>query len=121
LTVLDRVSSASTLLGLLLVLVTLFTSEQARSLEVEQHRAGGAQAGSYKRIALTTSGLALVTLASLISLSSLAWDILRLCCGQDWDPALAVFLLVWLLLIPLAVWQVSVARRAWKLRKPSGV
>jgi hypothetical protein len=117
LTVFDRVASASTLLGLLLVLVTLFTSEQARSLEVEEHRTGGAQPGSYRRIALTAIGLALVTLASLGSLVSLVWDVLRLCCGGGWDSTLAVFLLVWLLLIPLSVWQISVGSRAWKLWK----
>lgn len=112
---LDRVSSASTLVGLLLVLVTLFTSEQARSLEVEEHRTGGAQPGSYRRIALTAVGLALVTLASLLSLCTLVWDVLRLCCGSGWDSTLAVFVLVWVLLIPLCMWQVSVGRRAWKL------
>lgn len=111
----DRVSSASTLVGLLLVLVTLFTSEQARSLEVEEHRTGGAQPGSYRRIALTAVALALVTLTSLLSLSTLVWDVLRLCCGSGWDSTLAVFLLVWVLLIPLCVWQVSVGRRAWRL------
>jgi hypothetical protein len=117
LTVFDRVSSASTLLGLLLVLVTLFTSEQARTLEFEEHRPGGAQPGSYRRIALTAGGLALVTFVSLVSLVSLAWDVLRLCCGRSWDSTLAVFLLVWLLLLPLCVWQVSVGRRAWRLWK----
>jgi hypothetical protein len=117
LTLSERVASASTLLGLLLVLVTLFTSEQSRSLEMEEQRTGGAQPGSYRRIALTAIGLALVTLTSLGSLASLVWDVVRLCCRGGWDSTLAVFVLVWLLLVPLSVWQLSVGRHAWKLWK----
>jgi hypothetical protein len=86
-TVFDRVGNASTLLGLLLVLVTLFTSEQARTLDVEEHRSGGAEAGSYRRVALISAGLATVTLASLASLATLVWDVLRLCCAwRLWKP-----------------------------------
>jgi len=119
-TVFDRVGNASTLLGLLLVLVTLFTSEQARSLEVEENRSGGAQPGSYRRIALISAGLGAVTLASLASLATLAWNVLGLCCSKGWDSSLAVFLLVWLLLVPLEGWQLSISRRAWKLWRERG-
>ncbi len=99
------------------MLVTLFTSEQARSLDVEENRSGGAQRGSYRRIALIAAGLAAVTFTSLAALATLAWDVLRLCCGKGWESSLSVFPLVWVLLIPLEGWQISLTLRAWKLWK----
>jgi hypothetical protein len=114
-TVVERVSSASTLLGLLLVLVTLFTSEQARSLDAEENRTGGGRRGAYRRITLTTTALAAVTSLSVFSLAGLAYDVVRLCCGNGWDSSLAVFVLVFVLLLPLAGWQFHLARAAWRL------
>ena len=63
-TVFERVSNASTLLGLLLVLVTLFTSERARCLDAEENWIGRGRGGAYRRIALTTTALATVTATS---------------------------------------------------------
>jgi hypothetical protein len=65
---------------------------------------------------MTASGLSLVTLTSLISLAPLTLAILGACCGGDWEPVLALFLIVWLLLIPLWVWQFLIALSAWRLR-----
>jgi len=96
----DRVSSASALVGLLLVLVTLFTLGASEAFDAEQSRPGGARTGSYRRIAITATGLSLVTLTSLISLAPLTLAILGACCGGDWEPVLALFFIVWLLLIP---------------------
>jgi hypothetical protein len=108
------VSNASTLLGLLLVLVTLFTSEQAKSLDNERSRAGGGRRSAYRRIGAIAVALAIVTATSLVSLWPLAGDVKSLCCGLEWDPILGVFELVWILLLPLLIWQFGLAWSAWR-------
>lgn len=113
-TTVERVSNASTLLGLLLVLVTLFTSEQARAFDLEQLRSGGGRRSIYRRVSLIAAALSVVTGASIVSLAPLAEQIVRLCCGAEWDSILGVFVLVWLLLVPLLGWQLGLAWRAWR-------
>jgi hypothetical protein len=44
----------------------------------------------------------------------LAYDVVRSCCGANWDNSLAVFVLVFLLLIPLACWQLTLAWMSWR-------
>jgi hypothetical protein len=95
-------------------LVTLFTSEQARSLDAEGSRSGGGRRSGYMRIAGIAVGLALVTIAALVSMFPLTSDVVRTCCSPTWDPSLSLFALVSALLVPLAVWQVSIAVQAIK-------
>jgi hypothetical protein len=114
-TISERVGSASTLVGLLLILVTLFTSEQARSLDAERSHEGGPRTGICRRITIITAALAAVTILAFASLSGLAYDVVRSCCGASWDASLAVFVLVFLLLIPLAGWQLTLAWVSYRL------
>lgn len=111
----DRVSDAASLTGLLLVLVTLFTSEQARSLDNERRRLGGAEAGSRKRIRTLALALAAVTLLCILALAPLVAQIIKECCSGAWNPVRALFLLVWVLLFPLIIWQLSIAKGASSL------
>jgi len=111
----DRIGDASSLTGLLLVLVTLFTSEQSRSLEAARQREGGAPAGSRSRIRTLAVALGVVTGISILALSPLVIDIASECCVGPWDPVRPVFVLVWILLFPLIGWQVSIARGAHRL------
>jgi len=113
-TLLDKVGGASTLLGLLLVLVTLFTSEQSRSLDAETERSGGGRSKTYRRIGIMATCLAIITGAALLSLFPIASEIIDTCCHGAWEPTFAVFLLVWLLLVPLMGWQIAIARSAFR-------
>jgi hypothetical protein len=108
-TISERIGQASTLLGLLLVLVTLFTSEQARSLDAERRREGGASQGARKRIIAICVALSAVTVASFLVLAPLVWDIANALVDGHADSLQGVFCLVWLLLVPLGGWQISIA------------
>lgn len=110
-----KVADASSLLGLLLVLITLFTSEQSRILDVERHREGGPRRRTATRVAVLSGFLAVVTIAAILLLSGLAWRARILCCHAS-DPLPALFELIWLLLPPLAVWQVALFVGAARLR-----
>lgn len=116
-TINDRIAQASTLVGLLLVLVTLFTSEQARSLEVERRRQGGASPEARKRIMVISLCLAAVTVLSFVSLAPLVWDISNAWVDGHGNSLQAVFGLVWLLLAPLGTWQLSIAFSAFRLSR----
>jgi hypothetical protein len=114
-TVNERIGQASALIGLLLVLVTLFTSEQARALEAELRREGGATGGAKRRIIAISLSLAGVTGAALFALGPLVWDVVRAWFEGEGDPLQMVFALVWFLLVPLIGWQLSVALGAHRL------
>jgi len=65
------------------------------------------------RLGLLAIGLAVATAGAV--LSTLPWviRILRTIGGSGpFEPPLALFSLVWLLLAPLLVWQIVIARRA---------
>lgn len=111
----ERIGQASGLIGLLPVLVTLFTSEQARALEAERRREGGATPQAKRRIMVISLSLAGVTVAALFALSPLVWDVLGAWGEGEGDPLQIVFALVWLLLVPLTVWQLSIALGARRL------
>jgi hypothetical protein len=92
------------LLSILLILNSLFTSEQSRVLEAERHRVGGPRRSAVRRTAGISAGLAVVTIVVLVALADLAWRAISGCCGE---PVEIVFFVVWLLLVPLACWQVA--------------
>jgi hypothetical protein len=98
----------SSTLGVLLVLATIFTSAQSQTLAREQVRAGT------EPVTLVATGLFSLVLA-LISVAAI-WVMWPVASGafQHWreDPILAVFLLVWGLLVPLCVWQLLNFREA---------
>lgn len=114
-TLVGRVGDASTLVGVLLVLITLFTSEQARALDVERHRDGGPRLSALRRVAAVAAVLAVVTAISWLTLVPLGLDVVRTCCSGSSEPVLQIFDLVWMLMVPLVVWQVLVALGALRL------
>lgn len=110
----QQVGDAAGLLGLLLALNTLFTAEQARRLEDERGREGGARKGAVSATRWLTAALAAITAASLVMLSPLVADIADTVGDDDWEPVLGVFVLTWVLLVGLFAWQVVITARTWK-------
>jgi hypothetical protein len=108
----EQIEQASTLLGLLLALATLFTTEQARRLADERTRTGGARPAALRAVLMASVGLGVVTVAALASLTPLAVDVVDTLGDTAWQPAYGVFLLVYVLLVALVAWQVSLASRA---------
>lgn len=108
----EQVAQASNLLGLLLALDTLFTTEQARRLAEERTRVGGAKPAALRAALVACIGLVAVTIAALASLTPLAVDVVGTLGDADWQPVFGVFLLTYVLLTVLALWQVSLAARA---------
>jgi hypothetical protein len=108
----DQVAQASNLLGLLLALDTLFTTEQARRLAEERTRIGGAKPAALRAAFLACIGLAGVTLAALASLTPLAVDVVETLGESSWQPVFGVFLLAYVLLVGLVTWQITLAVRA---------
>jgi hypothetical protein len=108
----EQVAQASNLLGLLLALDTLFTTEQARRLAEERTRVGGARRAALRTALVTCAGLAAVTAAALASLTPLAVDVLGTLGESSWQPVFGVFLLTYVLLFGLIVWQISLGARA---------
>ena len=115
----QQVTDASGALGLLLAIVALFTSAQASTLQSERARQGGPNNGAKPRIAILSFTLAAVSGASLVSLFPVAWAVVDAIGTRGWEPAFGVFLLVYLLLVPLCVWQVTIAAGALGLPAPS--
>jgi len=108
----EQVAQASNLLGLLLALDTLFTTEQARRLTEERTRIGGARRAALRTALLTCAGLATVTAAALASLTPLAVDVVDTLGESSWQPVFGVFLLTYVLLVGLIVWQITLTARA---------
>lgn len=113
-TLAEQVGDAAGLLGLLLALNTLFTAEQARRLEEERAREGGARRRPVATVRSITAALGLVTSAALVMLAPLVVDILDTIGGDRWEPVLGVFVLTWLLLVGLLVWQGVITIRGWR-------
>ena len=108
----DQVGQAANLLGLLLALVTLFTSEQAKRLAEEREREGGPRAGRLSSVRLMCVALAAVTVGALLFLGPLVVDVLATIGDDDWVAVFGVFLLTYLLLVALLVWQASLGLRS---------
>jgi protein-S-isoprenylcysteine O-methyltransferase Ste14 len=109
----EQVAQAASLLGLLLALDTLFTTEQARRLAEERTRTGGAKRSALRATLVTCIALAAVTLAALASLTPLAIDVVGTIGGErSWQPVFGVFLLTYVLLIGLVAWQILLTIRA---------
>ncbi len=101
----EQVGQAANLLGLLLALVTLFTSEQARRLSEEQEREGGPRRSRLRAVRMSSAGLAIVTAGTLVLLAPLVRDVLGAIGDDAWEPVLGVFALTYVLLIALLAWQ----------------
>ncbi len=111
-TLVAQVRDAANLLGLLLALDTLFTTEQARRLAEQRAREGGARRQALRGVRLTALGLAVLTAGSVAILAPLMVGVLGAIGGDDWEPVLGVFALTYLLLVGLFVWQIQLVVRA---------
>jgi protein-S-isoprenylcysteine O-methyltransferase Ste14 len=107
----EQVAQVASLLGLLLALDTVFTTEQARRLTEERTRTGGAKPSALRTTLVTCILLGAVTLAALASLTPLAIDVVGTI-GESWEPVFGVFLLTYVLLIGLVAWQILLTIRA---------
>ncbi len=112
----QQVAGASSVLGLLLAMVALFTAALSGTLQSELTREGGPHPGAWRRIMGLALALAAVSVASLASLVSTVRAVIDAHGTSAWEPAFWVFLLVYLLLVPLCIWQVSIAAGAFRLR-----
>ncbi len=108
----EQVAQAASLLGLLLALDTLFTSEQARRITEERNRTGGPKRSVLRTTLVTCILLGAVTLAALASLTPLAMDVVGTIGDTAWEPVFGVFLLTYVLLIGLVAWQILLTIRA---------
>ena len=111
-TLVEQVRDAANLLGLLLALDTLFTTEQARRLAEQRSREGGARRHALRGVRLTALGLAVLTAGSLAILAPLMFGVVGAIGGDDWEPVLGVFGLTYLLLVGLLVWQIQLMVRS---------
>jgi hypothetical protein len=111
-TLVEQVRDAANLLGLLLALDTLFTTEQARRLAEQRAREGGARRHALRGVRLAALGLAVLTAGSVAILAPLMSGVLGAVGGDDWEPVLGVFALTYLLLVALFVWQIQLVVRA---------
>jgi protein-S-isoprenylcysteine O-methyltransferase Ste14 len=108
----EQVAQVASLLGLLLALDTLFTTEQARRLTEERTRTGGAKQSALRTTLVTCILLGAVTLAALASLTPLAIDVVGTIGDASWEPVFGVFLLTYVLLVGLVAWQILLTIRA---------
>ena len=112
----QQVTDAATELGLLLAIIALFTGALSNTLQSEKTRDPGPHEGAWLRIMALSIALAIVSIASLLSLLSLVRLVIDSHGTRSWEPAFWVFLLVYLLLIPLFIWQVIIAIGGCRLK-----
>jgi drug/metabolite transporter (DMT)-like permease len=112
----QQVTDASSVLGLLLAIVALFTAALSGTLQAEVTREGGPHRGAWRRIMGLALALAAVSVASLASLVPIVRAVIDAHGTSAWEPAFWVFLLVYLLLVPLGIWQIGIALGAFRLR-----
>jgi len=108
----EQVGEAANLLGLLLALDTLFTTEQSRRLFEERSREGGARRTALRTVLWTSLSLALLTAAAIVFLAPLIVDVVSAVGDAAWEPVLGVFGLTYLLLLGLFGWQIFVVIRS---------
>lgn len=109
-------ADASTELGPLLAIIALFTAALSSTLQSEATREGGAHPGARKRIMALSVALAIVSVVSFVTLLSLVRVVIDTHGTGSWEPAFWVFLLVYLLLVPLGIWQFCIAVGACRLK-----
>ena len=110
-----RIDHAVSSLGVLLVLVTLFAAEQARLLGDETSRTGGSRARVLALVTAVSASICVVTVSGIWALKGLASDAWA---GRDTETSAIVLVLIWILLFPLAVWEVATAiEGGWRLAR----
>lgn len=111
----DQISSATGSVGVVLVLLSLFTAEQSRRNEFETDRIGGPRRSVTSATRRFGWFLAVATSLAFLALVPLGVRVIESCCSGAWRGDQAVFLLLWLLMLPLVGWQVAIARQATRL------
>jgi hypothetical protein len=102
-----EVADAASILGLFLVLLTLFTSEQARRLDVELGKSEFADRPR-KEIQAIAAALGLFTVAAVVGLAGLARRSIGSINLTHLDAVLWIFVLSWFLLGGLVTWQATI-------------
>jgi hypothetical protein len=105
-----EIGDAGALLGLVLAIVTLFTSEQARRLEAELAKPSFDRARQ-REIRWVTSGVLVATAAAIFGLAPLARQAISTSGGNEIEPVLWIFVITWFLLGGLLIWQASIVAR----------
>lgn len=105
-----EVGDAGALLGLVLAIVTLFTSEQARRLEAELAKVSF-ESARQREIRWVTSAVLLATAAAIFGLAPLARRAISTSGGNEIEPVLWIFVIAWFLLGGLLIWQASIVAR----------
>jgi hypothetical protein len=108
----DQVGEAANLVGLLLALDTLFTSEQSRRLFEERSREGGARGTTLRAVLWASVGLAALTGSAILVLGPLIVDVIDAIGDPEWEPVLGVFGLTYILLMGLLWWQIRIIVRS---------
>lgn len=115
-----QVSDASSLLGILLILVTLFTQILASALDDQSDLTGGAEKETRNRIRVKTSGLFIFTLLVILSLTPTIHNVFKSHGTQNWESPFFLFILVWFALFPLCAWHLLMIIELSKLKVNSG-
>jgi hypothetical protein len=102
-----EVADAASILALFLILLTLFTSEQARRLDVELGKAELAERPRTEIQAIAGT-LGLFTVAAVVGLTGLARRSIAAIHLTRLDPVLWIFVLSWFLLGGLLAWQATI-------------
>jgi uncharacterized membrane protein len=113
----DRIGDFAGLVGLVLVLITLYTTQRGDALDALEAAAGRGRA-EYTRHMWLTIALVVVTVLLFAAGLPLFFDaICALHPLRNEGPLRSAFVIVWLLLPVLFVWQGSLAADALQARK----
>ena len=114
--VVKQISDIASLMGLLLALVTLFTSELQRRFQEESTHVGGSRRSVRVQIGATALVLAVTTIGAIVASSPLIRPAIERFGSPEWQPAFGVFVLVIGLLLGLVVWQLGIVIAALRPR-----
>lgn len=114
----QQVGDVASLIGLLLALDTLFTAEQSRRLEKELIRDGGPRSEILRSVLVLSIGLAVLTATTIVMLWPLVQDVLATVGDGPWNPVLGIFVVTYVLLVALVVWQTSLSFKVTASRGP---
>jgi len=115
---LKEISDFGTLVGLLLTLATLLTANRASALAALYSAADLTSSARWREVALDALLSVFTTLVWLGGLPLAIHAAAQLHPLGPGGPLRSVFVLAWVLLLGLIGWQVSLTRKAWKLRPP---
>jgi hypothetical protein len=114
----DEIGDLGALVGLLLALVTLFTANRATAIRTLKAAPDLTDRERVREIWLNASLAAVTFLVFLAGLPLVVRALNELHPLAHGGPVRSVFILVWLLLIGLIAWQVSLVLAARKLQPP---